>query len=101
MALQRNIPHITPAPARQRRADMPRLFTLEYDNSRVKSANPQTRAAAREKQFRWGVLWPEGGVSLSSQGNYYTSLVELRLWLEEHGAYELRFLDEEDGEARA
>lgn len=95
------LPASLPASLLRKRADSPRLFTLVYDNSRVKSANPQYRQQAREKQHRFGVLWPEGGVSLSSQGNYFTSMDSLRDYLDERGVYTLTWVDSGEEESNA
>lgn len=84
-------PYVFPAATPQRRADVPQLFTVTHDHSRVKSANPTTRAQAREKQHLWGVMWTEGGVNLSD-GTYHTSKVALEHWLDERGIYTLTWL---------
>lgn len=101
MSLQpRNIPHALPAPLPMRRATLPRLFTLEYDNSKVKSANPWTRTQLKDKHERWGVLWVEGGVSLSS-GVYFTTLDELRDHFHQAGIYRMVWQDTGEEESNA
>lgn len=99
-------PHVqptrnTPLPmiARQHRADLPRLFTVEYDYSKTKVRNPAFREQFNRKQTLWGAVWPAtdanpaGSVSLSN-GVFFDDLDELEEHFAKAGEYHLAFVDE-------
>ncbi len=86
-----------------RKPGLPRLFTLEYDSSKLKTKNAFNREAFKKRHLLYGVVWPStdyapaGGVSLSNSTTY-RDVTELQEHFGQAGTATLFWLDTEEVE---
>ena len=86
-----NQPHVSlPAPVMppSRKSDLPRLFTLTYDSSKLKSKDPQVRAEFTKRYECEGVLFTNGHVILDS-GVMFRNVLEMRDHFDVMGTYHI------------
>ncbi len=77
--------------------DEPRAFTLKFDQSKLKSANPMRREAYKVKQELLGVQFPNGACILDrSFMNYYPTLTDLCDSFGTIGVYNITWHDEQE-----
>src|SRR6266567_560593 len=82
-----------------RKPDEPRAFTLKFDQSKLKSANPMRREAYKVKQELLGVQFPNGACCLDRNFmNWYDSLTSLCDSFGTIGKYEIEWHDEQEQE---
>ncbi len=79
-----------------KKPDVPRSFTLKFDQSKLKSANPVRRQEYQEWKEVEGILFTSGTVCLDrSYMNFYGSLTELCDSFGTIGKYEIEWHGEE------
>lgn len=91
-------PSTTVVPALIRR-EHPRLFLIQYNQSKLRSANPQTRAYFKQERELWGASWPAtehtpAGVVSLCNGVTFGSMTELQGHFDRSGQYTITWLDE-------
>ncbi len=80
-----------------KRKDEPRAFTLKFNQSKLKSANPVRRQEYQEWKEVEGILFTSGAVCLDrSYMNYYGSLTELCDSFGTIGHYKIQWHDEQE-----
>ncbi len=80
-----------------KRKDEPRAFTLKFDQSKLKSANPVRRLEYQEKKELMGVQFPNGACILDrSFMNYYPTLTDLCDSFGTIGVYNITWHDEQE-----
>ncbi len=78
-----------------KRKDEPRAFTLKFDQSKLKSANPVRRLEYQEKKELMGVQFPNGACILDrSFMCYFPTLSDLEESFHTIGHYTLTWHDE-------
>ncbi len=86
---------------RTHRVGIPRLFTITYDNTKVKTKNPNMLVQFKRTIMLYGVVWPgtddhpQGGVSLSNSTSY-RSMDEVREHFGNAGQYSITWLDDDN-----
>ena len=77
--------------------DEPRAFTLKFDQSKLKSANPVRRQEYQEWKELLGVQFPNGACILDrSFMNYYPTLTDLCDSFGTIGHYKIQWHDEQE-----
>jgi len=79
----------------QRRAQ-PRVFLVSWDNSKTRTRDTRKN----EKHEAWGVVFPNGLVTLDN-GYHAETMSELHHLLDLKGQYEMKYLDEIEEEIDA
>jgi len=77
--------------------DTPRSFLLHFNQRKLKSANPARRIEYQQYDDLWGVLFPNGAVSLERpyiNKNYFFTLTEMCDSFSALGDYDIQWLDE-------
>ncbi len=81
------------------KSDEPRAFTLKFNQSKLKSANPVRRQEYQEWKEVEGILFTSGSVCLDrSFMNYYPTLTDMCDSFGTIGKYEIEWLDEQESE---
>ena len=100
MSIQPHGPLVLPFPHTKRR-DVPRLFLLTFNQSKLKSANPAKRLEYQQSQTLWGTLYPNGAVSLERDYmNYWSTLTEMCDHLAAIGKYDIEWYGEMEDEVQ-
>lgn len=80
-----------------RKPESPRAFTLKFNQSKLKSANPVRRQEYQEWKEVEGVQFTNGAVCLDrSYMNYFPTLTDLCDSFGTIGKYEIEWLDEQE-----
>jgi len=89
----------------KRASARPRLFTLTYDRTKLKSANPVTRLEYQKRLMVWGAQFPHTGDFPDSvclqNGTSFLSLIDLDEHFSSMGAYVIEWQDEQESEDAA
>lgn len=73
---------------------IPRLFTIDYDCTKLKSRSPVSRAEFAKRMNCEGTEYTNGRITLDT-GVMFRNMAELKEHFEQMGAYALMWLDEE------